>query len=444
MGRRRAWRTSAHVLSVFIIALAYAPAASAQIVEYPNPNNPDRTPYERSLHSIAIAMLNIGCGDGSRPADAPVTIICQDRGTQFGRLLAIQLASYPVSAPTGGFSLTFDRTARAHVRTSSSFGPSFAERPLTNGRHRLSIGFTAQHTRFDAVDGIGLDSILGQAIVIRQTAPTGSFDTVSLELSADTAVVFASYGLTDRLDIGGTVPYKRIDFQGVSRSYGSDCGSFVGVMTPGPCIIVDFNPPLRRIAKGIGDVSLRAKYQWLRRDRLHLGTTLDVSFPTGRAEDFLGTGKVVTKATMLMSAVVGKISPHVNVGYTAGGNSLRSFQSNAVPGFTERSRELNIAAGVEVAFASRLTVTGDLLGRQLLDIGRLERTNVTSINSFGVIFEAAGDVITGKNLRVSLANVGFKLNVSKTYLVKADVLIPLNYNGLHSRWTPVFGLDYTF
>lgn len=432
---------SARVLIAVAIGLAQPSFAGAQ-TEYPNPNNPDRTPYERSNMAIAGAMLNIGCGE--RPTDAPSTINCQDRGTQFGRLLAIQLASYPVSAPTGGFSLTFDRTARAHVRTSSSFGPSFAERPLTNGRHRLSVGFTAQHTQFDAVDGIGLDEILGQALVIRQSNPTGSYDTVSLELSADTAVVFASYGITDRFDIGATVPYKRIDFKGTSRRYVVDCSSAVGIMEPGPCYILSFNPPLRRIAQGIGDVSVRAKYQFVRRDSLHLGTTLDVSFPTGSVEDFLGTGKIVTKATLLMAAVTGKLSPHVNVGYTAGGNSLRSFQSNSIPGFTERSRELNLAAGVEVALMARLTVTADLLTRQLMDIGRLERTQVTSTNQQGVVFEATGDVITGRNLRVSLANLGFKLNISRTYLVKADVLIPLNYNGLHSRWTPVFGVDYTF
>jgi hypothetical protein len=384
-----------------------------------------------------VAELNVGCN-----ASTLILVNCQDRGTQLGRLLAIQLASYPVSAPTGGFSFTFDAKARAFLKAASSFGPSFAERPLTNGRSTLSTGFSVQHTRFDTLDGIDLGSILGSSVAVNGRLLSRS--TISLQVSADVASWFASFGLTDRIDIGVTVPYKRVELVGQTKTLVPECAFADGINSPGPCVIVNFVPPLRRMATGVGDIATRMKYQWLNRDRLHAGVTLDVAFPTGREEDFLGTGKVTAKAALLVSARSDVASPHVNIGYTAGGNSLRSFQSGSIPGFTERSREIDVAAGVDVAVGPRFTMTADVLARRLLDIGRLERFTGTAVNALGAVFESQADVITGSDLDVSFVNLGFKINPVRTYLVKIDVLVPVTRNGLQGRWTPVLGFDYTF
>jgi hypothetical protein len=420
--------------------LVSAPAAAQTV--FPPPSPPDPAPFQSSEFALAIAMLNIGCGSAVLPL--PV-VVCQDRGTQFGRLLAIELASYPVSAPTGGFSLTFDPRARAYVRGSSSFGPSFAERPLTNGRHILSVGFSSQHTSFDALDGIDLHGIVGQSEVIERPGefPGAEVAMIDLALSSETSTFFAAFGVTSRLDVGVVVPYKRIDFSGQQMHYSNDCSSTIGINFAGACTILGFTQPLHRVATGVGDVTVRAKYQWLSRDNLHLGTTLDVSFPTGAVNDFLGTGKISTKGMLLVSTTLGALSPHLNLGYTDGGNSLQSVQSSAVPGFTERSREISFVGGVEASIGTRLTVTSDVLSKRLLDIGHLQRT--TTPNTLGTeLFVTTADEIVGNNQQLTLVSVGFKLNVTRTYLLKGDVLLPVNYNGLHSRWTPVLGIDYTF
>jgi hypothetical protein len=105
---------------VLVVVFAGATATWAQ-PEFQNPNTLDGPRPEGSLMALAVAELNVGCN-----ASTLILVNCQDRGTQLGRLLAIQLASYPVSAPTGGFSFTFDAKARAFLKAASSFGPSFA------------------------------------------------------------------------------------------------------------------------------------------------------------------------------------------------------------------------------------------------------------------------------------------------------------------------------
>jgi hypothetical protein len=74
----------------------------------------------------------------------------------FNGLLIGQLASLPLGSSAGGFTSAFDNALGTFVRTSRSFGPSFAERATTIGKRRLSAGFNFQHTRYDRFEGQNL------------------------------------------------------------------------------------------------------------------------------------------------------------------------------------------------------------------------------------------------------------------------------------------------
>ncbi len=53
--------------------------------------------------------------------------------------------------------------------------------------------------------------------------------------------------------------------------------------------------------------------------------------------------------------------------------------------------------------------------------------------------------ITGQGSLTSLIGVaGFKLNLTRTLLLNANALFPLNDAGLRIKFTPVIGFDYTF
>ena len=75
---------------------------------------------------------------------------------QFNRTLLTLLSTSPVASPSGGFTYTFDPALGTFRRTSESFGPTFAERALTIGRGRVSVGFGYQHSTYDTFEGLNL------------------------------------------------------------------------------------------------------------------------------------------------------------------------------------------------------------------------------------------------------------------------------------------------
>src|SRR5262245_27021274 len=54
--------------------------------------------------------------------------------TQVNQALLTLLSTYPLGSPSGGFTYTFDPALGTLMRSSASFGPSFADRSLPSGR----------------------------------------------------------------------------------------------------------------------------------------------------------------------------------------------------------------------------------------------------------------------------------------------------------------------
>ena len=87
------------------------------------------TPTTPGLSHAAHFSPLSGEADASNPA---VEIVAG-----FNQLLTSQLASLPLGSSAGGFTYAFDPALGTFVRSSSSFGPSFAERASTIGKGRL-------------------------------------------------------------------------------------------------------------------------------------------------------------------------------------------------------------------------------------------------------------------------------------------------------------------
>ena len=75
---------------------------------------------------------------------------------QVNQALLTLLSTYPLGSPSGGFTYTFDPALGSLTRSSNSFGPSFAERALTTGRGKVSVGFGYQHALYDTFEGLNL------------------------------------------------------------------------------------------------------------------------------------------------------------------------------------------------------------------------------------------------------------------------------------------------
>ncbi len=127
----------------------------------------------------------------------------------------------------------FDAALGSFTRSSESFGPSFAERPLTIGRGKFSFGFNVQHSSYDSFEGKDLEGgemkfymspqqLLsgGQSAAEQFLEPPFEGDLtevgLAMDLKTDMFSFFGNYGLTDRLDLGFAVPIVRVDHVGNS------------------------------------------------------------------------------------------------------------------------------------------------------------------------------------------------------------------------------------
>jgi len=102
-------------------------------------------------------------------------------------------------------------------------------------------------------------------------------------------------------------------------------------------------------ATGVGDVSILAKYNLMRQGSTGVALAIDLTVPSGDDKNMLGSGATLTKIFLVASSG-DKISPHINVGYTA-----------AAGGTGAVGNQFNYTGGVEFAAAPRLTVVGDLI-----------------------------------------------------------------------------------
>jgi hypothetical protein len=406
---------------------------------------------------------------------------------QVNEALLTLLSTYPTGTPAGGFTYVFDPALGSLTRSSDSFGPSFAERALTTGRGKVSIGFGYQHAAYDTFEGLNLRQreikfyIQHTDCCTRGSAsdsnPDGSRLTppfegdlieaaLGLELVSDTSIVFATYGVSDRLDIGLSVPFVRVK---LNASVLAKIQRLATAQEPTVHTFEGANPDqhvfrLSGSAAGLGDVVLRAKYAVTSGSPLGIAVAVETRLPTGDESNLLGTGGVQGKVLGIASFDRGPISPHLNAGYT--------FSSKgALPDATLHD-EVFATAGADLAVTSRVTMSFDVLGRSLRDAGRMRLADRT------FTFAAAGAgsggggggggggagggqptpppvvqtqsvtrtelKINSGNLQLYLGAAGIRFNPWRTVLVTANLLFPLTNSGLRDRVTPAVGIDYVF
>jgi hypothetical protein len=369
----------------------------------------------------------------------------------FNQAIVSQLSSFPLGTSAGGFSFTFDPSLGTYSRSTTSFGPSFAERAVTLGRGRWSVGANYQHASFRSFEGKRLDSGDIRFYLTHLPGGTNAFfegdiveAALSMDLVTDTFVMFANYGITNHLDIGLAVPIVSVSLDAtvdarIVRLATLDTGQAAGIHTfSGGASSATFNSG--GSASGIGDVLLRAKYHFYRGAGGGLAAAVDVRTPSGDEDNLLGTGATQTKILLVASGAAGRLSPHFNVGYTVSGAS-----SSELLNVTD---EFNYTIGSEYTLSPRVTIAADLLGRQLRNSGRLveqaktfawrTQAGVTGTSTFNEFASQSGSV------NLAFGSIGGKYNPVQNLLISLSVLFPLKDSGIRSRPVPVVGFDYSF
>jgi hypothetical protein len=327
-------------------------------------------------------------------------------------LFQIELTSIPVASSSGGFVYRFSPTLGTVERASDSFGPFFTERALRNGRRQLAVGMTYQYSNFETLQGADLTSGSFPTNTARfhdQLQPF-SVDTLSLKLDVQTVTAFASYGVTDRLDVGGIVPFTRLYFSG--RRVNTFNGTAV------------LQSSQAHSASGLGDVAVNARYRLTGRTGTGLAVGTDLRLPTGRDEDLLGTGKTAWRLFGIGSWERSRVSAHANGGAGLGGVSREGFWTGAV----------TFVAG------PKLTLVGELMGRRISKLTRVADVYQPHPVLAGV--ETMRWLPTGGSLYTSYLVTGCKLNIGGGWLLNANLLTRLTDTGLRARVTPSIGIDF--
>ena len=339
--------------------------------------------------------------------------------------ISSQLSSFPLGSSAGGFSWTFDPALGTFNRVSDSFGPVFAERALTVGRGRINLGVNFQRSTFDKFEDTDLDD----GIKLYTGFPELFVqDSLHLKLATNVVGIFATYGVTDRLDVGVAVPvvHAEVEARIVSR-----VGTVAQLNPP-----VFTSEPTKGSATGIGDVVIRGKYNFWRAAGGGIAAGIDLRVPTGDEVNLLGVAGMQAKLYAALSSAHGRLSPHLNFGYTISAESDAAKDLDTY--LLAPSDEFNYAGGVDVAITPRLTVASDIVGRNMRDF--IQAVPVPA--GGGSLFTTFD--IEETNLNQLLGSVGVKFNPFGQSLIAVNVLFPLDDHGLRDNLTWLVGFEHSF
>jgi hypothetical protein len=357
-------------------------------------------------------------------------------------VLRQQTTTLPIGTSSGGFAYQFDAATGLVGRPVQNYGPMFGDRPLTIGARRLTVGLTFQHTEWRSLAGQRLSTGFYAHDKFVDDFYTPDFQPVierfgsRIDLSTDRATVNVTFGLANRLDLNVIVPFGHATvIGGPDYTYsGLQSGTIYRLATD----------TFSASASGISDVSLRGKYLLISSPRFAFAAIGEIRFPTGDAENLLGTGKRAEKLTGVGSLTLGEFSTHFEAGYLIAGNGLtfnrdpRLAQPRLLT--AEPSDEITLTVGADSAITDRLTLTTDLLLRTLRNSAQIVRRVYTQTATREVVgYEPVPGAVS-----LVLGTVGGKVLIGGDWLLTASVLVPLNSSGVKPHITPVIGFERAF
>lgn len=368
----------------------------------------------------------------------------------FTSAIANNISNFPLSSTVS--SQTFSFVGGVPTPTSTSFGPIFAERAQTLGKGRFDVGFNYSSINFSHIRGTPLSDVRLNFIhdnvdfpncdeifatdCSQHGAPAWEHDVISLNLNLDIeAEIFAFYasvGVLDWLDLSVAVPVVSLALGGTSvarvePSSTTPLNHFFGGTPENP--ILEAQSSSSGQTTGLGDVAGRLKARILDGTEVDVALLAEVRLPTGREEDFLGSGETSARGLLIASATLGDFSPHVNAGYVI---RQGADVDNAVA----------LVAGFDHRLSEWATFAADVLGDFAIgDSGPRFPEEFT----FQVPFRRTVEQTNIQNRRDDRvdASIGFKVRSGSGVVLVANALISLNDGAMRDRVIPTFGLQYS-
>ena len=379
---------------VFVIAIAGS--ASAQ-----------QTPAD--IISFLVTNESVQTGDFQKDQTAAAAT----RDT-IERSLLVNLAATPIATSSSGFVYRLDSDLGTPERVSNSFGTFFVERAMTSGRGHVAVGASASTTGYDRLDGLNLSdgTLVTTANQFRDESAPFDTEQLTLNIRTSTFTVFGTYGVTDRLEIGGALPIVQLHVDG-SRLEVYRGQSFLQATGSAD-------------ASGPGDAAVRAKFRVASSSTGGFAVAGEVRLPTGNAEYLLGAGRAAVKVMAIGSLENARIGVHGNAAVVRGG----------------ASNEIDGSGAVTYAASPRVTVTGELLFRRLQDLREIVSVSAPNSTIAGVdtLRLLPGSVTPTLASAVS----GVKWNAASKLVVTGQIVWRIGNGGLTAGFTPLVGFDYLF
>jgi hypothetical protein len=372
-------------------------------------------PAGASAQTVSDALLflltNQSVETGSPATDRAAALAT---GDTIARALLASLATLPVPTSSSAFVYRLNPELGTVERTTEGFGPSFVERAQTVRRGQASFGLAFQSLRFDSLDGANLrdGSFVTTANQYTDEAQPFDVDRLTLAIDAAVATFYGSVGVTDRLEVGVAAPLVSL------RIDGSRVDTYRGRA------FTQATATARAI--GFADLVTRAKFAIYDGADGGVAAAVDLRLPTGRRDDLLGAGSTSLRLGGIATFGRGAVASHVNAGVAVGG----------------LAREATFAWAIEAAASPRVTIDGEIVGRSIAGAGRIQNVPTPNATLEGV--DTIRLVPDGSRLVTLTAVPGVKWNLSNTWVLAANVAVPLTSAGLVAPLTPFVGLDYAW
>jgi hypothetical protein len=379
-----------------------------------------------------------------------------------------ELSTLPLGSSGSGISFTFDQALKIPVSSEDSLGPILTDRAATIGKKRVNVGVAYQYFSFSEIDGLNLNrlpAVLGHAqFPINGVKPDFENDYIitsnNVSVDLNQTVLYGVVGLTDRLEFSLAVPIETVhlnvssnalivrtvacELNGTCTGPGAQCGEYhyfdAGTNCANAVSSTTKTFTNGSDASGIGDVTLRGKFQIVKGERIAVSAGLDLRLPSGDAKNFLGAGTTGVSPFVALT-YRGRVSPHVRLGYQWNGDSVLAGDPTTATGSTAGlPHEFFYSAGVDARVTHRLTVATDILGQHVFDASRLQLSSFTDVK--GVVTPDIQSY-TGSYDSDGIA-FGAKVRVVRQLVVTGNLTARLNSGGLRATVVPLVGVSYAF
>jgi hypothetical protein len=360
-----------------------------------------------------------------------------------GNRVITQSQTFPQASSASGFTFTWNNGPTPTL-DSRMFGPLFGSRGRTNGHGKLSATLNVQTLKWQKLDGADVRNSKNQGLLWGDNAyfdfgvgPAGYVGRCRMDIDSFVTSLSFTYGITDKLDVTAGAPLVHTKISG-SNEFVDYVVLANGRVSADPAD-TGFTPQGRFYVKGsstgIGDAMVGLTYNLVRNRGAAVALEGRANLGTGSFEKMTGTGETQWSVGLVGSHEGDVVAPHASASYFGANDSLFN--------------EVRGVVGVDVrAVPNRLTLSGELLGRRLMNVQGFNSTRTLgSVTSpvTGDTFDVRDFVAERNDYNLYFVTLGGKWRAAGQLLVTGFVLIPWGNSGLIAQ-KPSFNLggNYAF